>query len=52
MRGKSLSDGGGNPLTQLLGGMGQAQPLQPFPGNVEIDARLSGAHRATSAQAA
>jgi hypothetical protein len=52
MRGKSLLDSGSNPLAELLGGMAQAQSLQPFPGDVEIDARIRGAHRATSAHAA
>ena len=52
MRGKSLLDGGGNPLAELFGGMDQAQSLQPFPGDVEVDARLRSAHRATSAHAA
>ena len=52
MRGHRILDRGGDPLTELLGGMDQSQPLKPFPGDVEIDARLRRAHRATSAQAA
>src|SRR6185295_5636380 len=50
-RGRFL-DGSRDALAELFGRMHQAQPLEPIPSDVEVDAGFGSAHRAASAKAA